>query len=64
MPSPDQLAELQNPLMLKEFLKDVKTSEIQLKLDSIKKEHPEIEVRPSPQAFLSGIANLRKTAGY
>lgn len=35
MPSPDQLAELQNPEILEAFLADVKTSEIQSKLDSL-----------------------------
>lgn len=79
MPSPDQLALLQNPEILKAFFADVKTSEIQFKLDAIKAERHRLglpEDAPVSESFgeqirntaterlLRGIALARKGSTY
>lgn len=69
MPSPDQLAELQNPEILEAFLQDVKTSEIQSKLDAIHASGigEQISVmadRNKAQNMLREIAKAREGATY
>lgn len=69
MPSPDQLTELQNPEILKAFFSDVKTSEIQSKLDAIHAEGIGAQISTTAQRnqamnLLRGIAEAREGATY
>lgn len=65
MPSPDQLAELQNPEILRAFFADVKTSEIQSKLDAIKAENPALVSNGNrSELFLRNIAAIRQGGTY
>lgn len=56
MPSPEQLAELQNPAILEAFLSDVKTSEIQSKLDAIR----DVDCKTEMSKFTKRLADMHR----
>ena len=66
--APEQLAQLQDPETLKAFFADVKTSEIQSKLDAITAARAESDdarvQRDHAINRLRGIAQVRKGATY
>jgi len=66
--APEQLAQLQDPETLKAFFADVKTSEIQSRLDAIKgQQETENDARVQRDHAINrlrGIAQFRKGATY
>lgn len=65
MPSPEQLAQLQNPEILNAFLADIKTAEIQSKLDALKAQGVgQQTTKLDPTNFMQEIAKLRKESSY